>query len=102
MQEISCNIPKSPDRIFAMMISNSELESLRLEIARTGIRRKHVADKLGMTESRFSRILSGNAPAPEGFRLDCEDAIQIVQEAERAAREAFGKVMGGERPSGQV
>ena len=83
-----------------MSISNEEwLESLRLEITKAGIQQKHVADKLGMSQARLSKILSGNAPAPNGFDVDCLDAIETVRQAERAAREAFGKVMAGGRPS---
>ena len=72
-----------------------ELQALRLEIFRSGIHQRHVAAKLGMTEARLSRILAGKSPAPEGFKVECLDAIHIVQAAERAASEAFDRVMAG-------
>ena len=79
-----------------MNIDKAGLEELRLEIARAQVKRKDVAEKLGMTESRLSRILAGLSPAPADFKTECLDAIEIVQAADRAARAAWQSVMRGD------
>ena len=78
------------------MISEREwLEQLRAEIARAQVKRKDIAERLGMTESRLSRILAASSPAPVNFEADCLDAIATIQEADRAARKAWESVMKG-------
>lgn len=83
-----------------MNITNEDLKTLRVELSIAGVKKKDVAAKLEMSESTLSRILAGTKAAPDSFKIECLDAIHIVQQAERAAKAAFDRVMAGEAPQG--
>ena len=72
------------------------ISQLRGRIAESGIRRQDLAEQLGYSESTFSLYMTGKRPAPDDFAEKLLDALDRLERAEAAAREARQKVLEGE------
>ena len=83
------------------VISDTEtrLQKLRYMILEAGVKKKDVAARLGMKPPAFSLLLSGHRRPPKLFTFleECEKAIAVCQEANRAAEEAKEAVIKGDR-----
>lgn len=62
------------------------LMALRVEILRSGIRQREVAEALGWTQPRLSKALAGERPLPAGFEDQVRLAIAEVKLAKAEAR----------------
>ena len=52
-----------------------------------------LAAQLGYSESLFSLYINGRRPPPEGFEERVLAALELLEEAERAAKEARDRVL---------
>ena len=70
-------------------------KELRLAFFESGVLRKDVAARMGISAPYFSLILNGERPAPPDFAQDCRNAIELIQWAEAAAAKAREDVLAG-------
>ena len=75
------------------MTSTTDIPGLRARIAEVGIRRQDIAVQLGYSESLFSLYINGRRPAPEGFEGRVQAALDLLEQADRAAKEARDRVL---------
>ena len=71
----------------------SNISRLRGRMAEVGIRRQDIAAQLGYGESLFSLYINSRRPAPEGFEERVQAALDLLEQADRAAKEARDKVL---------
>ena len=75
------------------MVNSHEITKLRGRIAEVGVRRQDIAIQLGISESLFSLYINGRRSAPEDFEARVLAALELLEEAECAAREARAAVL---------
>ena len=72
---------------------NIEVVRIRGRIAEERVRKSDLAEVLGYELSRFSRILSGERPAPPDFEAQVYAAIDRVKRAHSEAQAAYDRVL---------
>ena len=89
-------------RVCTLSTMAHNLRLLRSKILRLDITQERVALAAGYEPSRFSRILNGLRPAPEGFEERVHATLDRLEAAERAAEEARRRVLDGDGPKEAV
>ncbi len=75
------------------MITSKDMLEIRGRIAGIGLRHADVAKQMGMHESLLSAILRGRRSMPDGFKERIQAALDRLEQAEQAAREARERVL---------
>ena len=78
------------------MTRSHSISDLRARIAALSIRQGALAAQLGMHETLLSAILNERRPMPVGFETRTMKAMDLLERADAAAREAREKVLAGE------
>ena len=77
------------------------LHAIRVRLVRLGLSERKFATLLGISQPTLNARLNGYRRVPAGFEAQCVEALDVWEEAERAAAEARAKVLEG-RPVRRV
>ena len=69
------------------------IRKLRGRIAEVGVKRQDIALQMGISESLFSLYINGRRQPPENFEERVLAALDVLFEAQRAAQEAWDRVL---------
>ncbi len=76
-----------------MKVNSAPLIRIKTRIIQLGIRQEQVADEAGYESTLFSRYLNGRRPPPADFREKVNAALDKLEAAEKAGREARERVL---------
>ena len=79
----------------------TDLHAIRARLVRLGLSERKFAKLLGISQPTLNARLNGDRRVPAGFEAQCAEALDVWEEAERAATEARAKVLEG-RPVRRV
>ena len=77
------------------------LHALRARLVRLGLSERKFAKLLGISQPTLNARLNGDRRVPPGFEAQCVEALDVWEQAERAATAARAKVLEG-RPVRRV
>ncbi len=72
---------------------------VRVRLAALGVSQHALARALGVSQATLSVWLNGYRQPPTGFEVEAAAALDLLEQAERAATEARAKVLVGRRTS---
>ena len=72
-------------------------QAVRVRLAALGISQHALARALGISQATLSVWLNGYRQPPTGFEVEAAGALDLLEQAERAATEARAKVLAGRR-----
>ena len=78
---------------YTRFVHSVHLSEIKLRIFELGIRQEQVADEAGYESTLFSRYLNGRRPPPADFREKVNAALDKLEAAEKAGREARERVL---------
>ena len=73
------------------------LHAIRVRLMRLGLSERKFATLLGISQPTLNARLNGYRRVPAGFEAQCAEALDVWEQAERAATEAREKVLAGRR-----
>ena len=79
----------------------TDLHTIRARLVRLGLSERKFATLLGISQPTLNARLNGDRRVPAGFETQCVEALEVWEQAERAATEARAKVLAG-RPVRRV
>ena len=74
----------------------TDLRAVRARLARLGLSERKFAKLLGISQPTINARLNGDRRVPPGFEAQCIEALDVWEQAERAATEARAKVLAGQ------
>ena len=79
----------------------TDLHAIRARLVRLELSERKFAKLLGISQPTLNARLNGDRRVPAGFEAQCVEALDVWEQAERAATEARAKVLEG-RPVRRV
>ena len=73
-------------------------QAIRVRLTALGVSQHALAQALGVSQATLSLWLNGYRQPPAGFAAQAEAALDLLEQAERAAAEARARVLAGRRP----
>ena len=80
-----------------MTVTHSQ--AVRARLATLGVSQHSLASSLGVSQATLSLWLNGYRQPPAGFEAEAATALDLLEQAERAATEARAMVLSGRRTS---
>ena len=75
----------------------TDAQAIRARLATLGVPQHALAAALGVSQATLSLWLNGYREPPAEFEAEAAEALDVLEQAERAAAEARAKVLGGRR-----
>ena len=78
-------------------MSVTKAQAIRARLATLGLPQHALAAALGVSQATLSLWLNGYREPPPEFEAEAAEALDLLEQAERAAAEARAKVLNGRR-----